>query len=141
MTLMTTITNLGYTWMKSIYLWLMYFLTWKSCSFDNTQANLSMSNSTSNFDFNALTPSCYEKPSHNKCIEAGGKCTTTLDGFYVEVAVGVVFSFIWFYFGCKSIRKLQVLPLKSWHVLSTQNEKKEKVSLTKELTNPQRSFQ
>lgn len=127
MTLMTTITNLGSVWMKTIFLSLMDILTWKSCIFKP----FSGTNETEVFAGSSivLTPSCYQSSSQNQCTENGGSCETILDGFFIEIIVGVVFAFFWFYFGGKLICKLQNLPIKSWHVLSSQTRNLEKVSL------------
>lgn len=136
MTLMTTITNLGQVWMKTIFLWLMDVLTWKSCNFsiENNATNFDHNSidllESENLDFVSLSRSCYEISPQNQCTKVGGKCETIVDGFFIEVAAGVIFAVFWFYFGGKLIRKLQNLPIKSWHVLSNQTENLEKVSLS-----------
>jgi MFS transporter, PAT family, solute carrier family 33 (acetyl-CoA transportor), member 1 len=118
MTLLNTVTNLGQVWMKTIFLWLMDVSTWKSCIF----------NESSNFTLD-LSSFCYDNSLKDQCTENGGICETVFDGFYLEIAVGIIFSFFWFYFGGKLIAKLQNLPLKSWHVLSSQTENQENVVL------------
>lgn len=117
MTLLNTITNLGHVWIKTFFLWLMDILTWKSCSptdnFDASNSTLSIENNECN---NIITKA--------SCVDNKGVCVTAIDGFFVEVGFGVAFAAVWYYFGCKMIRKLQNMPIKSWHVLSDHVELK-----------------
>lgn len=135
MTLMTTITNLGQVWMKTIFLWLIDMLTWKSCGRKAISllesSEIFNNNSTKTYfdSTNFNSNSCYNSSYQNQCTENGGTCETLVDGFFVEIAFGVVFAIFWFYYGGKMIRKLQKLPTKSWHVLSCQREKQENVAL------------
>lgn len=119
MTLLNTITNLGGVWIKTFFLWLLDIWTWKSCSFNINNSSITDEISTFNstlIPLNNIT--CQSSSIENKCET----CVTDIDGFFIEVGVGIVFTAFWFYFGLKSIRKLQNLPIKSWHVLSDRAE-------------------
>lgn len=117
MTLLNTITNLGHVWIKTFFLWLMDILTWKSCS---PTDNFDASNSTLSIENNE----CNNIIAKASCADNKGVCVTAVDGFFVEVGFGVAFAAVWYYFGCKMIRKLQNMPIKSWHVLSDHVELK-----------------
>lgn len=108
MTLMNTISNLGFSWIKTYFLWLMDVLTWNSCILPNTfNSTVGVSN---NF--------CQDSIAKEKCVKAGGSCVTHMDGFFIEVLFGIVFAAFWYFFGRRTIKSLQNSPIKSWHVLS-----------------------
>jgi MFS transporter, PAT family, solute carrier family 33 (acetyl-CoA transportor), member 1 len=144
MTLMATISNLGQVGMKSIYLWLMDILTWKSCtlSYNFNSSNLidtttfadsssfvyessSISSENSTFFNSNSSALCLDNAFKDNCTES---CVTNFDGFFVANGVAVIFSVFWFYFGGRTIKKIQKLPIKSWHVMASQTESKENVS-------------
>lgn len=95
MTLLNTICNLGGTWPSTLALWFVDPLTSRRCQ-------------------NAPQLSCDTKELAAKCEEAGHKCLTILDGFYVETAVCVIIGFLWMRWGRSAIRRLQNLPLSAW---------------------------
>jgi hypothetical protein len=82
MTFLATISNLGHSWIKTLYLYLMepLTLTWKSCKIS--------------------------------CV------TLLLDGYYVEIIFGVIFSIFWYFIVKDTVEEIQNLPEKSWQVTS-----------------------
>ncbi|KAG7308687.1 hypothetical protein JYU34_005909 [Plutella xylostella] len=52
------------------------------------------------------------------CTGAGGKCETTLDGFYTETAICLVVGFLWLQWGRPTIHRLQRLPASAWQIRS-----------------------
>lgn len=93
-------------------MWLAENITWKSCIFEI------VSNSTMLMDNH-----CAGKDEKAECISSGGKCRTDIDGYYIEVAINVVYGVIWYQFGKRLLVELQKLPRQDWHVLSSQTEK------------------
>lgn len=100
--------------MKTFFLWLVDIITWKSCVYDG------VSNST-----NVLTLSdnkCIDTAAKNECIGSGGRCQIDIDGYYIEVAVNVVYGIVWYQWGKRVLEHLQSLDRKEWHVLSSQSD-------------------
>lgn len=89
MSLLQTISNLGHSWIKTIYLYLMDLLTWKSCKVSSSS------------------------------------CVTLLDGYYVEVIFGVIFSVFWYYIVRDAVEELQNQPEKSWQVTKSDEVQEE----------------
>lgn len=108
MTLLNTVSNLGVTATKTLFLWLVDLLTWKSCESHQDKISFNSSNLTN----------CSGNSTNEGCVGPGGDCTTHFDGFFIEVAVGIIFSFFWYNIGGKVIEKLQRKPIKIWHVLT-----------------------
>ena len=65
---------------------------------------------------------CINKEAKSECLDSGGQCRVDIDGYYIEVALNVVYGIIWFQWGKRMLRYLQDLPIKDWHVLSNQNQ-------------------
>lgn len=106
MTLMN-ISYIGGKLSRSFSLWFVDVVTWKSCTHDQ------VSNSTILID-----NYCDDEFAKIECINSGGYCRIDIDGFYIEVAINVVFGIIWFQWAKGIIRYLQELPISDWHVLS-----------------------
>ncbi|KAG8179743.1 hypothetical protein JTE90_025076 [Oedothorax gibbosus] len=96
MTLLNTVCNLGGNWPSTLALSLVDPLTTRTCD-------------------NPLF-SCDTKELGLKCTEAGNKCLTTMDGYYLETVVCFVFGFLWLRWGRRTAQKLQNLPLSAWKV-------------------------
>lgn len=97
---------------KTFSIWLMDAITWKSCAYSENFAN------------STILVGCADDTAKAQCFESGGFCRIDIDGYYLEVAMNVVYGVIWFMWAKKIIAYLQILPLSDWHVLS--NRPKEK---------------
>uniref|UniRef100_A0A182M7Q0 Acetyl-coa transporter n=1 Tax=Anopheles culicifacies TaxID=139723 RepID=A0A182M7Q0_9DIPT len=97
MTLLNTLSNLGGNWPTTVVLWLVDYLTWKRCS-------------------NAAENDCSGAALKETCVADGGKCTITIDGYYIEIFICLVYGLLWYRWGSGKIRQLQELPLKAWRV-------------------------
>jgi MFS transporter, PAT family, solute carrier family 33 (acetyl-CoA transportor), member 1 len=103
---------------KTFFLWLVDIITWKSCILDENVS--SFSNSTYSF----IDNKCSDISSKKECTENGGVCHIDIDGYYIEVAMNVVYGIIWFHFGKQMVKDLEKCPLSDWHVLSKWTEEK-----------------
>lgn len=117
MTLMN-ISYIGGKLSRSFSLWFVDVVTWKSCAYDQVL------NSTILID-----NYCGDEFAKMECINSGGYCRIDIDGFYIEVAINVVFGIIWFQWAKGIIKYLQELPISDWHVLSNRPKINECVSL------------
>ncbi|XP_040168681.1 acetyl-coenzyme A transporter 1 [Anopheles arabiensis] len=97
MTLLNTLSNLGGNWPTTVVLWLVDYLTWKRCS-------------------NSADNDCSDGALKDACSAGGGKCTITIDGYYIEIFVCLLYGLVWYRWGSGRIRQLQELPLKAWRV-------------------------
>lgn len=100
MTLLNTVTNLGGNWPATLSLWLVDPLTWKQCiggtdASDNT---------------------CSNTVEQELCTHSGGKCTTWLDGYYIETFICAAIGFAWLSWGNKKIRNIQSLDDSVWKI-------------------------
>lgn len=98
MTLFNTLCNLGGTWSSTLALWLVDYVTLKSCS-------------TSGLD-------CSTEATLKVCDTQGGKCHTWLDGYYIETFICSLIGFIWYRWGRRSVKNIQDEPLETWKVKS-----------------------
>lgn len=55
------------------------------------------------------------------CIKGGGKCNITIDGYYIECTICLIYGLIWYKWGSKQIRYLQNQPMKIWRIRKTAN--------------------
>ncbi|XP_076451618.1 LOW QUALITY PROTEIN: acetyl-coenzyme A transporter 1-like [Babylonia areolata] len=94
MTLLNTVANLGGNWPTTFTLWLVDHLTFKHC--DTTDL------------------SCNSKETEAACTEAGGKCVTTQDGYFILIAVCFVIGFVWLAWRRNRMRQLDSLPQSAW---------------------------
>lgn len=88
-------------------MWLIDYITWKSCVYEN------FTNST------MADNKCVDKEAKAECIATGGRCHIDIDGYYIEVAINVVYGSIWYFWGKRTLNYLQNLQRKEWHVLSS----------------------
>ncbi|XP_018573648.1 acetyl-coenzyme A transporter 1 [Anoplophora glabripennis] len=98
MTLLNTVTNLGGNWPGILALYFVDPLTWKQCE----GGAESMDNS------------CRNAVEKELCLSKGGKCVTTLDGFYIETVICAVIGFVWLLWGSRKIRYIQSLDENAW---------------------------
>lgn len=49
-----------------------------------------------------------------------------IDGYYIEVAINVVYGIIWYQWGKRMLNYLQKLQRHEWHVLSNRSEIEDK---------------
>lgn len=124
MTLLNTISNLGYVWIKTFFLWFVDIITWKSCM---PKREGEFTNSTLMFTSNK----CINSVDKIKCSDNGGTCGTIIDGFFIEVLFGVIFAIAWFCFSRKLIKNLQSLPIRNWHILKQRLKNTEMTLLEK----------
>jgi MFS transporter, PAT family, solute carrier family 33 (acetyl-CoA transportor), member 1 len=103
---------------KTFFLWLVDIITWKSCIFDENA--LSYFNSTYSF----INNKCIDIFSKKECTENGGRCNIDIDGYYIEVAMNVVYGIIWLHFGKQMVKDIEKCLLSDWHVLSKCSEEK-----------------
>lgn len=109
--------NLGGRWVKTFFLWLVDIITWKSCVPDWSHQ----------FFNSTLTDiNCGDKASKSECTAKGGKCMVDIDGYYIEVAINVVYGIIWYQWGKRMLNHLQKLQRHEWHVLSNRSEIEDK---------------
>ena len=103
MTLLNTIQNLGGKWSSVLSLWALPKVTVSKCHVPNNVAAL-------------LFYGC--KDEELKCKEDGGVCTTTLDGYTVEIIIGIIVGLLWISVFGNILRRLQHLPGSDWLTIS-----------------------
>lgn len=59
-----------------------------------------------------------------ECAAAGGTCHTTIDGYYLECLICLLYGVVWYYWGKSKIRSLQRLPMTAWRVVKTAKAKR-----------------
>lgn len=106
MTLLNTITNLGGNWPATLSLWLVDKLSLSKCT---QVCNNIVLNSTIIEARQRTTEQCETN------------CSTTLDGYYIECVICVIFGFLWLQWGAQKLKKLQSLPAISWSVASSKS--------------------
>lgn len=116
MTLMN-ISYIGGKLFKTLSLWMIDHVTWKSCFYEE------FSNSTRFLSENH----CQNDFEKRECTSTGGRCKIDVDGYYIEVALNIIFGIFWYQWARRIISYLQELPVSDWHVLSNQK------TLTKDL--------
>lgn len=101
--------NLGGNWPNTFFLWLVEIITWKSCVASGSKDDFSapiLGNNT-----------CLTKIDQEDCTKIGGNCRIDIDGYYIEVIIGLVYGIFWYKWGRTRINQLQKLPIKNWHVV------------------------
>lgn len=122
MTLMNVI-YVGSKIFKSLTIWLVDVLTWRSCYFGEN-SNQTMSEFVKTFD-------CSQKVKEDQCLSDGGRCLIDVDGYYIEFIINTILGIFWIYRAKKIIAKLEKLPLSNWHVLSNRRHKNCEIKLEK----------
>nr|CAI5869779.1 unnamed protein product [Callosobruchus analis] len=109
MTLLNTCCNLGGNWPTILALYFVDPLTWKQCvggaeEFDNT---------------------CRTSTEKDLCVSKGGKCETTIDGFYIETVICIMIGFLWLsLWGRKTINYIQSLSDNAWKLNKRKTDKR-----------------
>lgn len=94
--------------MKTFFLWLVDVITWKSCIYEE------YTNSTIVLTDNK----CIDKAAKAECASSGGQCRTDIDGYYIEIALNVLYGIIWFQWGKRMLVYLQNLERNEWYILT-----------------------
>lgn len=99
MTLLNTLCNLGGNWPNTLILWLTDVLTWRQCTTDAGNQ-------------------CITQDQKEQCKAQGeGACDVTVDGYYSELLICLLFGIAWFKWANAKINELQTLPEKAWRVV------------------------
>ncbi|XP_061097641.1 acetyl-coenzyme A transporter 1-like [Conger conger] len=101
MTLLNTVTNLGGNWPSTLALWLVDPLTTMECQGPNAGG-------------------CGSPTEAERCVQEGGVCVTSLDGYYVESVVCVALGLCWWLWLGKKMRGLQDQSPSAWKCRKTQ---------------------
>ncbi|KAI9733393.1 MAG: hypothetical protein M1834_003477 [Cirrosporium novae-zelandiae] len=112
MTMLATVSNLGGTFPKYFVLKLIDFFTVATCTPPTT--------SPSNLKTDPLTGpfSCVVESEKHRCLEGGGTCDISQDGYQITNAVCIIFGVITFYMYIRpAVLKLQSLPLRAWRLV------------------------
>ena len=60
---------------------------------------------------------CQDSLLTDQCLEAGGSCVTTQEGFYTMSGVWLTFGALWFVWIFRALRQLQTIEPGEWRVL------------------------
>lgn len=112
MTLLNTLSNLGGNWPSTVVLWLVDVLTVRECVVSNETTSV-----TDNF--------CRNTKEQEACAAANGVCKISIDGYYVECVICLVYGVFWYKWGKHKINHLQKLPQHDWYVVKRSNSKKD----------------
>ncbi|CAH1993958.1 unnamed protein product [Acanthoscelides obtectus] len=109
MTLLNTCTNLGGNWPTILALYFVDPLTWKQCE----------------GGVEAIDNACRTSVERDLCVSKGGKCVTTIDGFYIETVICIVIGFLWLWlWGSKTIKYIQALNENAWKLAKRKTDKR-----------------
>ena len=102
MTLLNTLANLGSKWPNSLSLYILPTMTYNVCeSYRSGQQEI-------------FQVSC--AGSDHICKNAGGTCNIQLDGYTIQVILGVIIGFLWLLFFANKLKSLQALPHIDWMI-------------------------
>lgn len=93
MTLLNTVANLGGNWPSTLALWLVDYMTWKSCSNGG---------------------SCDSKEARDVCEQGGGSCSTQIEGYYILTAIGFVVGILWMRLKVSKVRQMGEVNEQAW---------------------------
>ncbi|XP_012567090.1 acetyl-coenzyme A transporter 1 isoform X1 [Hydra vulgaris] len=99
-TFMNTMANLGTTLTKSLALYFVEELSLKICD----------------GGIQTFIPLCLTNNMKKKCTNAGGKCVTQVDGYYVETAICTALGFLWLIWRRQSLKQLQSMKESAWKI-------------------------
>lgn len=134
MTMLNTVCNLGGNWPTAIVLWLVDVLTWRNCvGADADTENLCADKAEQ--DVSVLEPPVFKIGnmfsiilfyfcSIQTCKGAGGICETSIDGYYLECVLCIIYGLGWYYWAKSRIRHLQRLPLTAWRVVHSKESQR-----------------
>lgn len=120
MTLLNTVTNLGGNWPSTVALWMVDPLTSKECRGAVEQSCGSAAAAEVNLQAESGRDGGRLAQLHSRffplqlCVDAGGACTTTLDGYYVESAVCVAIGLLWWLWMGQKMKQLQEKSPEAW---------------------------
>jgi len=104
MTLMNTVSNLGGNWPVTLSLSITDQLTWKECRRDGDNAWLGPCAAGKGADSGGET----------SCTHSGGRCVTTLDGYYLLSVVFAIVGLLWWRIMRKRVDRLHDVPKAQW---------------------------
>ncbi|XP_063702414.1 acetyl-coenzyme A transporter 1 [Culicoides brevitarsis] len=107
MTLLNTLCNLGGNWPSTLMLFMTDVLSFYQCNKNGPTSN-----------------SCSSSQEKDECKSLGGFCEITIDGYYVECVLCLLFGIAWYRWGKSKVNELQSLPLNAWRVVKQNNSKK-----------------
>ena len=122
MTFLNTLTNLGGNWPATLALWWVDVLTFKKCDSSKIAPpkNLTESQKTE-----LQSNTCHGMEETKACESVGGKCTTEIEGYYVESVICVCLGFLWLVlWGWRTIKRLQSASEDEWRVVAKTNQKR-----------------
>lgn len=96
MTLLNTVANLGGNWPSTLAMWLVPYMTWKSCK-EGASDGISCS-----YDGN------------DQCLADGGTCEIDIDGFYAISVICFIIGAFWLLWNKEKIRNLQMVDADKW---------------------------
>ena len=99
MTLLNTLSNLGFKWPNIVALWLLPKLTWSTCLSPVTREKWDLD--------------CVHS---RKCVKAGGICDMQIDGYTIQTVVALSFGAVWFVMCSRLLTKLGSIPSTEWLV-------------------------
>jgi PAT family acetyl-CoA transporter-like MFS transporter 1 len=102
MTLLNTISNLGSKWPSILALWALPKMTYTACQ----------ANSIGGGYGRTLFEDCREQEA--VCLSQNGTCNTTLDGYSVQIFIGMVIGVVWLLFFGNILHRLQHLQGSDW---------------------------
>lgn len=108
MTLLNTLSNLGGNWPSTLALWAVDTFTVKQCSAGDGSND------------------CGDSKASEACVEAGGKCNTIREGYYLESIACAIIGFLWMAWGWRTVNRLQSAEVSEWRVVKTGKSKKRK---------------
>ncbi|XP_050430843.1 acetyl-coenzyme A transporter 1-like isoform X3 [Adelges cooleyi] len=111
MTLLHTVLTLGGSWTSTVSLIAIDWLTVKKCS----------TNSDNHCSTQVLVM---------ECSSIGGSCSTTFDGYYMEIIICTIIGIIWYICFNKPLRNLQTKSNEYWLVNLTTSAPKKKPTIT-----------
>jgi PAT family acetyl-CoA transporter-like MFS transporter 1 len=103
MTLLNTVTNIGAKWPSSLSLFLLPKMTYTACVSHTVGSR------------EVLPFPCHVE---SVCSEHGGTCEMQLDGYTIQVAMGLVAGVLWLLTYSHKVQQLQALPHEEWLISS-----------------------
>jgi len=113
MTLLATVSNLGGTFPKFFILKFIDMFTVANCIPPSTSNPPNLKGELVTAPF-----SCVLDPDKTRCVNGGGTCKITTDGYYIVNVLCILVGIITFWGYIKpAVQKLQVLPIRAWRLV------------------------
>lgn len=106
MTLLNTISNLGYKWPQATILWLLPKVTTTMCESVSTGIEIML----------PANQICSVQHDKSSCHALGGHCKVLLDGYTIETGLCLMLGLLWLYHFGEKFSDLQHLPHSDWSV-------------------------